>query len=113
MIEVAVTGRSAPVSRIKGLFQSKDKPASQSADGRKALIYLESAPQVNQPTPSEKAPIPVLNAEIVPINAGCPFCGESIFATAKKSKHCGEFLDPELRKRDSKIEKFSSTQDRN
>lgn len=98
MIEDAATGRSAPASKIKGLFQTKDKSASQSGDGRKALIYLESAPQVKQPTPSDKAPIPVVNAEIVPRNADCPFCGESILATAKKCKHCGEFLDSDLRK---------------
>lgn len=27
----------------------------------------------------------------------CPYCGEEIMATAKKCKHCNEFLDPELR----------------
>ncbi len=27
----------------------------------------------------------------------CPFCGEQIMETAKKCKHCGEFLDPVLR----------------
>lgn len=26
----------------------------------------------------------------------CPFCGETILQAAKKCKHCGEFLDPQL-----------------
>lgn len=29
----------------------------------------------------------------------CPFCGEAILTQAKKCKHCGEFLDGELRKK--------------
>jgi Predicted membrane protein len=28
----------------------------------------------------------------------CPYCGESIFISAKKCKHCGEFIDVDLRK---------------
>ncbi len=27
----------------------------------------------------------------------CPYCGEEIMATAKKCKHCGEWLDEEMR----------------
>lgn len=29
----------------------------------------------------------------------CNFCSEIVLAEAKKCKHCGEFLDPELRAR--------------
>lgn len=25
----------------------------------------------------------------------CPFCGETILTTAKKCRHCGEFIDPD------------------
>lgn len=28
----------------------------------------------------------------------CPYCAEMILAVARKCKHCGEMLDPELRK---------------
>jgi len=28
----------------------------------------------------------------------CPFCSEKILFEAKKCKHCGEFLDEEMRK---------------
>lgn len=32
----------------------------------------------------------------------CPFCSEEIFVSAKKCKHCGEILDPVLRKQNEK-----------
>jgi uncharacterized membrane protein YvbJ len=28
----------------------------------------------------------------------CPYCSEEILETAKKCKHCGEYIDGELRK---------------
>lgn len=37
--------------------------------------------------------------QIVPSDTKpCSFCGESILVAAKKCKHCGEFLDEQLRK---------------
>ena len=35
--------------------------------------------------------------QAVPQTKPCPLCGEQIMETAKKCKHCGEFLDPVLR----------------
>ncbi len=32
------------------------------------------------------------------MNKACPYCGESILEVAKKCKHCGEYLDPQLAK---------------
>jgi hypothetical protein len=32
----------------------------------------------------------------------CPFCSESILASAQKCKHCGEYLDENLRKERAK-----------
>ena len=34
--------------------------------------------------------------------SNCPFCAEEILAAAKKCKHCGEFLDPQLRQQQSR-----------
>ncbi len=33
--------------------------------------------------------------QAVPQMKPCPFCGEQIMETAKKCKHCGEFLNPD------------------
>ena len=38
----------------------------------------------------------------------CPYCGEAILALAKKCKHCGEFLDAELRIKDEKKRELRS-----
>lgn len=36
----------------------------------------------------------------------CPYCGEEILVVAKKCKHCGEFLDDNLKKeRKGKLQK--------
>lgn len=45
------------------------------------LLIDEPAPSLSQSEPSGR----------------CPYCSEEIQATAKKCKHCGEWLDPALR----------------
>jgi len=38
----------------------------------------------------------------------CPYCAEEILVAAKKCKHCGEFLDDELKKNsEPEVEKES------
>jgi predicted RNA-binding Zn-ribbon protein involved in translation (DUF1610 family) len=58
----------------------------------------------NQPSaramlsPAVPTAVPVAQAAVaVESDFPCPFCGESIKRSAKKCKHCGEFLDPVLR----------------
>jgi DNA-directed RNA polymerase subunit RPC12/RpoP len=46
---------------------------------------------VATPAPARPAPEPK------PEYKACPLCSERILATAKKCKHCGEMLDPQLR----------------
>ncbi len=38
---------------------------------------------------------------VMPTDKPCPYCGETILREAVKCKHCGEFLDEELRRRNS------------
>lgn len=45
------------------------------------------------PSPTPPAILPPKDTK------ACPFCGEDVLAKAKKCKHCGEFLDEELRKK--------------
>ncbi len=46
------------------------------------------SPAVEQTGASVRGPQPKLKA--------CPYCNEEILAVAKKCRHCGEFLDPQL-----------------
>jgi len=49
-------------------------------------------PASPKPPPPSQAPPPSSNTKV------CPFCSEQILATAQKCKHCGEFLNPAMRK---------------
>lgn len=58
----------------------------------------EAAPAA-APTPAP-APAPEPQEERKP----CPYCGEQILAQARKCKHCGEFLDEELRRQQQQLQ---------
>jgi hypothetical protein len=55
-------------------------------------VPLADRPAVPNPT---KAPAPVPR-QPGQQQAQCPFCSEAIQSTAKKCKHCGEWLDPSM-----------------
>ena len=55
---------------------------------------------VSAPEPKVRPTVvPVVVAtQVGPAEASCPICGETIMAHAKRCKHCGETLDPAMRK---------------
>lgn len=58
-----------------------------------------NAPRSQSPIPKTPSPPPPASStpndrnRTTPQSKTCPFCGETILSTAKKCKHCGEFLD--------------------
>ena len=60
----------------------------QCPDCSQAIVIPHKAVAV-QPSPATPMPASPPAAQ----QAACPMCGELILATAKKCKHCGEFLD--------------------
>lgn len=52
--------------------------------------------ELPRPMPPLVVPVAAPLAAPAPKTKDCPFCSERILATAKKCKHCGEFLEKEI-----------------
>lgn len=74
-------------------IEAPDNMAGQRAECPGCGVALE-IPQAGPPPLPQKPPATDTYA--------CPYCGEQILSIAKKCKHCGEFLDAELRQQAQK-----------
>jgi hypothetical protein len=87
-------GAWAPLSNVKGL-RFKPPPAKSAA----AVAVPRQSPTVQSaPADFDALAVNFLSqaaptAAAAPAEIECPYCSELIKATAKKCKHCGEFLD--------------------
>jgi DNA-directed RNA polymerase subunit RPC12/RpoP len=70
--------------------------APEKAAGRQAKCPSCSAPVFVPQAPVSVPPAPAPAAQ-APEYKSCPYCSEQILAAARKCKHCGELLDPQLR----------------
>lgn len=74
-------------------------PAPSSINDRSAVAIDRESSSDSLPSTSNTASAVQPPGESATNGGGtkpCPFCSEIIFASAKKCKHCGEFLDPVL-----------------
>lgn len=85
-------------------IRSEEKLAADVARAEKEKLRQEKerkkrlAIQARQRIQTEQARAQAeLNQQAASQTRTCPYCGEEIFAVAKKCKHCGEFLDQSLR----------------
>jgi len=100
--------RGASVKEIKPLFDKEIEGEDMSEftiNCPQCGVLLEASDAhvgLSVACPSCEAPIqvaqPLPEVPPKPETKDCPYCGEEILAKAKKCKHCGEFLDDELRK---------------
>ena len=87
----------------------KAKPDVTSTASSPAPPVVSPPLQGLPPKPAHSSSAERSNAQ----NKACQYCGEEILSTAKKCKHCGEFLDPILRDQqriDSQISKSMNSQ---
>jgi len=61
------------------------------------------------PTPPPKSPVAPPQQSAAEATQRCPYCSETVFASAKKCRHCGEILDVALRAAEE-AKKASSSQ---
>lgn len=67
--------------------------------GTSIAIPETTTPDAEAVVPSFSTPPPL--PPQAPSSQPCPFCREPILLGARKCKHCGEILDPDLRRREA------------
>lgn len=99
-------GQQARCPKCRRIVMVPEAPAPASQETGKASPlpdWIDAPPAVQRPAPDPpvthvptivpSSPVAVPPAETVP----CPMCAEPISPAARKCKHCGEMLDPDLR----------------
>ena len=95
----------AKASKVRGLFASAvETPAPEPVPAEPVISdeltsewysdSTQSPPRVDLVTDLR----PPIFAAVDSDTKGCPYCGETILAVARKCKHCGEFLDDSQKK---------------